>query len=249
MCRGWRGSFDRDGYPRAWWQGHYVRTGRLLYTWQRGEIPKGWTLDHTCGHRWCMESAHYEPITRAEHARREAERKRQDVASAELAVAAVAPALVEPAERCCQVEAPNHNRYYSGGVKTPQHVVVARLKLTKPPRQCHIWLGRDDRRRMVAQAAPALACLVPAGGRGGAGVGLDCRPGQRDPTVTTKAPGCMPELKEISPPRRVLKPSLKERNVWLARVGVRDPRWVARHCTHPQVKSSGTAEHPPGARL
>jgi hypothetical protein len=47
-CRGWRGSFEKDGYPRAWWQGRYVRAARLLYTWQRGEIPKGWTLDHTC---------------------------------------------------------------------------------------------------------------------------------------------------------------------------------------------------------
>src|SRR5581483_6533619 len=77
-CRGWRGSFDKDGYPRAWWQGRYVRAARLLYTWQRGEIPKGWTLDHTCRRYWCMETAHVEPITRAEHARREAERRRQD---------------------------------------------------------------------------------------------------------------------------------------------------------------------------
>jgi hypothetical protein len=77
-CRGWRGSFDKDGYPRAWWQGRYVRAARLLYTWQQGEIPKGWTLDHTCRRHWCVETAHLEPITRAEHARLEAERKRQD---------------------------------------------------------------------------------------------------------------------------------------------------------------------------
>jgi hypothetical protein len=88
-CRGWRGSFDKDGYPRAWWQGRYVRAGRLLYGWQRGEIPKGWTLDHTCRQRWCMETAHYEPITRAEHARREAVRKRQDLSSDVVEVASV----------------------------------------------------------------------------------------------------------------------------------------------------------------
>jgi len=81
-CRGWRGSFDGDGYPRAWWEGHYRRAGRLVYTWQVGEIPKGWTIDHTCRRRWCMETAHFEPLPRAEHARREAQRRRQDQAGA-----------------------------------------------------------------------------------------------------------------------------------------------------------------------
>jgi len=41
--------------------------------------------------------------------------------------------------------------------------------------------GRDGRRRVGAQAAPAQAWLAPAGWRGGAGPGLDCRPGQRGP--------------------------------------------------------------------
>lgn len=27
-CRGWSGSFDKDGYPRAWWQGRYVRAAQ-----------------------------------------------------------------------------------------------------------------------------------------------------------------------------------------------------------------------------
>jgi hypothetical protein len=77
-CRAWRGSVDKDGYPRAWWRGRYVRTGRLLYGWERGEIPSGNTLDHLCRHRWCVEISHLEPVPRAEHARREAERRRQD---------------------------------------------------------------------------------------------------------------------------------------------------------------------------
>lgn len=79
-CRGWRGSFDDDGYPRAHWQGHYRRAAPLLFRWERGEaaLPKGWTIDHTCRRRWCVETAHMEPLTRAEHARREAERRRQD---------------------------------------------------------------------------------------------------------------------------------------------------------------------------
>jgi hypothetical protein len=77
-CRAWRGSLDKHGYARAWWRGRYVRAGRLLYAWQHGEIQSGYTLDHVCRHRWCVEIDHLEPLPRAEHARREAERRRQD---------------------------------------------------------------------------------------------------------------------------------------------------------------------------
>jgi Type IV secretion-system coupling protein DNA-binding domain len=77
-CRQWLGSHDQDGYPRAWWRGGYRRAGRLLYGWQRGEIPAGYTLDHVCRQRWCVEVAHLEPVPRAEHARREIKRQRVD---------------------------------------------------------------------------------------------------------------------------------------------------------------------------
>src|SRR6266496_539835 len=76
------------GYPRAWWDGHYRRAGRLVYSWQVGEIPKGWTIDHTCRRRWCMETVHMEPLPRAEHARREAERRRLATAAEPSAAAA-----------------------------------------------------------------------------------------------------------------------------------------------------------------
>jgi hypothetical protein len=76
-CRRWQGSFDQDGYPRAWWDGGYRRAARLLYRWDHGEIPSGHTLDHLCRHRWCVEVAHLEPVPRAEDARREAERRRK----------------------------------------------------------------------------------------------------------------------------------------------------------------------------
>lgn len=77
-CRRWRGSYDQDGYPRAWWRGGYRRAARLLYTWQRGPIPSGHTLDHVCRQRWCVEVEHLDPIPRAEHARRENRRRHQD---------------------------------------------------------------------------------------------------------------------------------------------------------------------------
>jgi hypothetical protein len=77
-CRRWRGSYDQDGYPRAWWRGGYRRAARLLYTWQRGAIPSGHTLDHVCRQRWCVAVEHLEAIPRAEHARRENRRRQSD---------------------------------------------------------------------------------------------------------------------------------------------------------------------------
>ncbi|MBV9327471.1 MAG: HNH endonuclease [Chloroflexi bacterium] len=74
-CREWRGSYDKDGYGRAWYHGHKRQAHRLLATWEYGEVPRSWEVDHTCRHRWCVEITHLEPISRAEHRRREAERR------------------------------------------------------------------------------------------------------------------------------------------------------------------------------
>ena len=77
------------------------------------------------------------------------------------------------------------------------------------PGQSRLRPGRDGRRCVGAQAAPAESWLAPAGGRGGAGVGLDNRPGQRRAALTALARGCAPRAEELSPPpRRALKPSL-----------------------------------------
>ncbi|MBV9546887.1 MAG: HNH endonuclease, partial [Chloroflexi bacterium] len=74
-CREWRGSYDRDGYGQAWYQGHRRQAHRLLAIWEHGDIPRSWEVDHTCRHRWCVEISHLEPSPRAEHRRREAERR------------------------------------------------------------------------------------------------------------------------------------------------------------------------------
>jgi hypothetical protein len=74
-CREWRGSYDRDGYGQAWYHGHRRQAHRLLASWEHGDIPRSWEVDHICRHRWCVEITHLEPISRAEHRRREAERR------------------------------------------------------------------------------------------------------------------------------------------------------------------------------
>jgi hypothetical protein len=74
----WQGSFDEDGYPRASWRRGWRRAHRLVWKWEQGPIPRGWEIDHTCRRRWCMTRAHWELVTRGEHARREAERRQQD---------------------------------------------------------------------------------------------------------------------------------------------------------------------------
>jgi hypothetical protein len=90
-CREWRGSYDRDGYGQAWYHGHRRQAHRLLAIWEHGDIPRSWEVDHTCRHRWCVEITHLDPIPRAEHRRREAERRHlidEEQADAETAAAA-----------------------------------------------------------------------------------------------------------------------------------------------------------------
>lgn len=72
-CRHWRGSFDEDGRPRAWWLDRYRATIRLLATWEHGELSRNWDVHHTCLHRWCVEVKHLEPLPRHEHHRVHAE--------------------------------------------------------------------------------------------------------------------------------------------------------------------------------
>ena len=68
--RRWQGSPDRKGYPRVWPSGvrKWTQAYRLVYRWEQGIIPKGWTIDHTCGLKDCMD--HLECVTRAENLRR-----------------------------------------------------------------------------------------------------------------------------------------------------------------------------------
>jgi hypothetical protein len=81
------GSFDtQKGYPRIWirrsdwngklrkWVGKWHPVHRLLCEWEQGEIPTGWTVDHECGLKSCLD--HLGACTRPENTRRERERER-----------------------------------------------------------------------------------------------------------------------------------------------------------------------------
>lgn len=85
--RVWTGNFDtQKGYPRIWvrrsdwngklkkWVGRWHLVHRLVCEWEQGEIPKGWTVDHECGLKRCLD--HLATCTRPENTKRERERER-----------------------------------------------------------------------------------------------------------------------------------------------------------------------------
>jgi hypothetical protein len=79
--RVWRGSVDADDYPRQWWpktkpeKSKYESVHRWVYQWETGDgVMKGWTIDHVCGLKRCLD--HLEKVTAAENTRRRHERER-----------------------------------------------------------------------------------------------------------------------------------------------------------------------------
>jgi hypothetical protein len=71
--RRWRGLFDHDGWPQMWGQRPY----KLVYEWEQGPVPPGWTIDHTCGEKDCLD--HLEAVTRGENLRRRHARERGEL--------------------------------------------------------------------------------------------------------------------------------------------------------------------------
>ena len=71
--RRWRGLFDHDGWPQMWGQRPY----KLIYEWEHGAVPTGWTIDHTCGEKDCLD--HLEAVTRGENLRRRHARERGEL--------------------------------------------------------------------------------------------------------------------------------------------------------------------------
>lgn len=62
-CWRWLGSHTGVGRPQVNFEGRPWIVYRLIYTWERGEIPPGFTIDHLCLNGWCCNPDHMEPVT------------------------------------------------------------------------------------------------------------------------------------------------------------------------------------------
>lgn len=66
-CHLWIGGLDRDGYGKKSNLGKMQLAHRLVYEMEHGEIPKGFTLDHLCRIRSCVNPRHMEVVTSREN--------------------------------------------------------------------------------------------------------------------------------------------------------------------------------------
>ena len=70
-CWLWQGYVSPDsGYGSLMVNGKTRRVHRVAYEVFVGPIPEGFTLDHTCRHRSCINVMHLEPTTNTENLRR-----------------------------------------------------------------------------------------------------------------------------------------------------------------------------------
>ena len=69
-CWRWTGRATREGYGWVWWDGRARWAHRLSYELHVGPIPEGLVVDHLCGHPWCVNPEHLEPVTERENLRR-----------------------------------------------------------------------------------------------------------------------------------------------------------------------------------
>jgi hypothetical protein len=73
-CWIWTGRTDDYGYGHIKVAGRTLKTHRVAWTLERGEIPADLVLDHhhhsTCGNPRCVNPDHLEPVTNRENIRR-----------------------------------------------------------------------------------------------------------------------------------------------------------------------------------
>lgn len=69
-CWIWWASPDGSGYGQLMIAGKMHKVHRLMYERHRGPIPEGYTLDHLCRVRCCVNPAHLEPVTKKENIHR-----------------------------------------------------------------------------------------------------------------------------------------------------------------------------------
>ena len=69
-CIVWTGAVNTKGYPCFGIDGKSQLAHRLAYEDARGPIPEGYTIDHLCRVRNCVNVDHLEVVTIAENNRR-----------------------------------------------------------------------------------------------------------------------------------------------------------------------------------
>lgn len=69
-CLIWTGAVNSKGYPCFLWNGASTLAHRLAYEDAHGPIRKGYTIDHRCRVRNCVNVDHLEVVTVAENNRR-----------------------------------------------------------------------------------------------------------------------------------------------------------------------------------
>ncbi len=62
-CWLWRAAKNTDCYGVFFG----ISAHRASHLWFVGPIPDGWQVDHLCRHRWCVNPAHLEAVTRSEN--------------------------------------------------------------------------------------------------------------------------------------------------------------------------------------
>lgn len=62
-CMRWISHFNNCGYGRFCYVYRQILAHRFAYQVWVSEIPEGLTLDHLCGHPWCVAPDHLEPAT------------------------------------------------------------------------------------------------------------------------------------------------------------------------------------------
>lgn len=69
-CWLWTASTDSNGYGKIGAGGDHGKTlcaHRVAWELQRGPIPEGWEVDHTCFNRRCVRADHFRLVTRKQN--------------------------------------------------------------------------------------------------------------------------------------------------------------------------------------
>lgn len=70
ICLEWDGYVAKNGYGVVYINGKHGNAHRFFYELYKGEIPKGYDIDHICRNRACVDPEHLEAVTRKENIRR-----------------------------------------------------------------------------------------------------------------------------------------------------------------------------------